>query len=108
MEEDTLSLFRLNRAEDETGVSGVGVVAYGAVFPGGKCVVAWCAPGRPHSVAVYDSFEDAMLVHVASHKSKTSLEWCSTRSVEDLGRQRRPNNGLQPTPTQAIFGEAYS
>jgi len=79
-----IGLFRLNRLEDETGISGPGLVAYGAVFPNGKAVLAWCAPDRPQSVAVYDSLQDLYAIHVTPHGGKTCVEWGVWDDVEQL------------------------
>jgi len=80
--EGTIGLFRLMRIEDETGVSGKGIVAYGAVFPNGKAVLCWHAPGKPQSVAVYDSIHDLFAIHVGPHRGKTRLEWGPVEQVE--------------------------
>ena len=72
-----IGVFRLVRSEDETGVSGTGVVAYGTAYPNGKVAMAWHAPDRPQSVAVYDSLEDVVAIHIESHKETTRLEWLS-------------------------------
>jgi hypothetical protein len=66
-----MRLFELHREEDETGVSGVGVVAQGAQFDNGKCVVSWLT--EVSSVAVYDSIVDVAAIH--GHNGKTLIEW---------------------------------
>jgi len=71
----TVPTFAVVRHEDETGVSGAGIVAYGAVFPNGKAVLAWTVEGKPQSVAVYDSIHDLFAVHVGPHGGKTELRW---------------------------------
>ncbi len=72
---DDVATFSLVRHEDETGVSGAGIVAYGAVFPNGKAVLAWTVAGKPQSVAVYESIHDLYAVHVGPHKGKTKIRW---------------------------------
>jgi len=71
----TVPTFAVMRHEDETGVSGAGLVAYGAVFPNGKAVLAWTVEGKPQSVAIYDSIHDLYAVHVGPHRGKTELCW---------------------------------
>jgi len=61
--------FVLNRIEDESGVSGTGIVAEGVQFSNGKCVVSWLT--QVHSTAVYDSIEDVKQIH--GHKGKTEV-----------------------------------
>lgn len=63
--------FELHRHEDETGVSGTGVVAEGVVFAGGKAVVAWRGPHS--SVTVHDSLRSVEAVHL--HGGLTEIVW---------------------------------
>lgn len=67
----SMKLFVLNRTEDASGVSGVGVVAEGVQFSGGKCVLSWLTEHT--SVAVYDSIEELELIH--GHDGMTRVEW---------------------------------
>ena len=69
----TMRNFWLERIEDESGVSGVGVVAEGTRFSSGKCVLAWLTQFQ--SVAVYDSIEELENVH--GHNGKTVVVWQS-------------------------------
>lgn len=60
------------RSEDETGISGTGVVAEGCEFLDGTVVIRWQTHGdRYHSTVVWDSVEDALAVH--GHGGKTQL-----------------------------------
>ncbi|MBE9508618.1 MAG: hypothetical protein IMY86_11280 [Chloroflexi bacterium] len=63
--------FVLYRGEDESGVSGVGVVAEGVLFSNGKCVLAWVTD-RP-SIAIYESIEDLEEIH--GHDGATVVQW---------------------------------
>lgn len=71
MDTKTMKQFVLNRLEDETGISGTGIVAEGVQFSSGKCVLTWLT--QYTSVAVYDSMDDLLAVH--GHNGKTLLEW---------------------------------
>ena len=64
--------FYLNRKEDETGISGTGIVAEGIEFSNGKCAMAWITPYT--SVAVYDSVRQLEQIH--GHNGKTDVVWC--------------------------------
>ena len=66
-----MRLFVLNRTEDETGVSGTGIVAQGVEFDNGRCALTWIV-GEVTSVAIYDRIEDVELIH--GHGGKTKLE----------------------------------
>lgn len=81
--------FILNRVEDESGVSGVGVVAEGTQFSNGKCVVAWVTQFQ--SVAVYDSIEEVENIH--GHNGKTVIEFASAQQsfAADKGLDVCPN-----------------
>jgi hypothetical protein len=48
--------FYLFRHEDESGVSGTGVVAHGVQFQDGAAALRWFGPTR--STGFYDSIED--------------------------------------------------
>jgi hypothetical protein len=43
MRGDKVQPFYLLRKEDVSGTSGVGVVAYGAKFPSGHCMLEWAS-----------------------------------------------------------------
>lgn len=62
----------LARAEDVTGLSGTGRVAWIVEFPDGKAVVRWCV-SSVRQTAVFDSIEDVMAVH--GHDGRTVFEW---------------------------------
>lgn len=66
-----MMFFKLNRIEDEGGVSGTGIVAEGVVFSNGRCVISWLTDIS--SIAIYDSIEMVEKVH--GHQGKTRIEW---------------------------------
>lgn len=66
-----MKLFVLNRTEDETGVSGTGIVAEGVQFTNGKCALSWLSEHT--SVALYDDI--AVLEAIHGHDGKTVVEW---------------------------------
>ena len=66
-----MRMFELHRAEDETGVSGTGLVAEGVQFGDRRAVIRWISPYA--STVVWDSIEDAMYVH--GHGGKTQVVW---------------------------------
>ncbi|MDY6770006.1 MAG: hypothetical protein SVU88_03465 [Candidatus Nanohaloarchaea archaeon] len=70
-EKDRVRRFKLVRHEDESGVSGTGVVAYGCVFPNGRAALTWDT--EPTSTAWYDSIEELEEIH--GHDGKTEVEW---------------------------------
>lgn len=66
-----MKLFQLQRDEDESGVSGTGVVAEGVVFTDGIAVLRWKT--FMHSTAVYDNLECIQAIH--GHGGKTKVVW---------------------------------
>lgn len=63
--------FYLQRFSDETGVSGMGKVLTGAIFPSGRVVTEW---RKPHSsVGFYESFDQFYHIHVAAHPGRNEV-----------------------------------
>jgi len=83
--------FLLERHRDVSGVSGTGVVAWGAEFPDGTVVLRWL--GRTPSTAVHDhGILAVMAVH--GHGGATEVVWADETpaagagGLEELLRQR--------------------
>lgn len=63
--------FDVFRQEDETGTSGLGVVAMGVIFPDGTTIVQWQTHVR--SLVTYGSMADALYIH--GHGDKTGFRF---------------------------------
>lgn len=63
--------FVLNRKEDVSGVSGVGVVAEGIEFSDGSAAIRWKTSKA--STTIWNSVEDAVAIH--GHGGLTVLEY---------------------------------
>lgn len=63
--------FNLVRNEDETGVSGTGLVAQGVEFDDGTCAMRWLTSKA--STAVYNDILDLEDIH--GHNGKTVVVW---------------------------------
>jgi len=63
--------FHLHRLEDETGVSGKGVVAEGCKFTDGTVAVRWLS--ATPSWNLYSSMSD--VEKIAGHQGKTRVIW---------------------------------
>jgi len=65
--------FVLERVEDATGVSGVGIVAAGVELPSGRCVTQWRATDEVGhgSVVVYDNLLQVVAIH--GHQGRTRV-----------------------------------
>jgi len=66
---DKFHEFHLVRIEDETGVSGTGVVARGMVFPSGRVVMEWQT--FHSSICHYNNLNDIEAIH--GHHGKTKV-----------------------------------
>lgn len=72
--------FILNRIEDKSGISGVGVVAEGVEFSDGVAVLRWLVPvgqpghGNPTSVVWHDNgMKSVEIIH--GHNGSTEIIW---------------------------------
>jgi len=69
-----MRLFWLNREEDKSGVSGLGIVAEGVEFTTGRCALTWIKSedaATNSSYAIYDSIEDIEKIH--GHNGTTQI-----------------------------------
>jgi hypothetical protein len=72
--------FRLERIEDETGVSGTGFVAEGVQFSDGTVALRWTS-AWPTSVVFHDrGIEAVKAVH--GHGGKTRIVWSYDHAPE--------------------------
>jgi len=67
-----LRVFQLLRDEDVSGVSGVGRVAVGVVFPSGKAVVEWL--GSDTTFGIYDRLDHVERIHGHDGGSPCTLD----------------------------------
>ena len=63
--------FHLLRLEDESGVSGTGVIAEGCVFTDGTTILRWTTEHK--STAIYNSLEECEKIH--GHNGQTQVVW---------------------------------
>ena len=66
-------MVQLMRDEDPSGVSGVGRVAVGVVFPSGKVVLEWL--GSYSTFGIYDDLGQVEQIH--GHGGKTRIVFSS-------------------------------
>lgn len=80
--------FYLKRKEDETGISGTGIIALGAEFyPSGVCVLKWLTPTS--SLGIYDNKNELIEIH--GHEGKT--EFIYGNPPKPRGRKKKIDNG---------------
>jgi hypothetical protein len=101
--------FALVRHVDDTGISGVGVVAFGIAFSDGHVVLRWCS-AHP-ATSSWNSLDDMLAVH--AHDESTGIQWIDAPSTEladfpaapGPGRRARREaalTGREPAPTPGI------
>lgn len=76
--------FYLKRNEDESGVSGTGIVAVGVILPSGHCVLEWLT--FTSSIAIYKSINDLIEIH--GHNGKTKLIMGNTPTGYKKGKHK--------------------
>jgi len=62
-----IKAFTVFRGHDETGVSGEGIVIEGVVLATGQCIVHWLYPPPRGGIAIFDSMQDFIKVHIKPH-----------------------------------------
>ena len=66
---DPLPSFVLLRLEDESGISGTGLIAEGVIFTSGKVAMSWLTDHS--SIGIYDSIGEVQNIH--GHSGKTLI-----------------------------------
>lgn len=72
-----MKCFELHRDTDETGVSGIGVVAEGVEFSDGTCTMRWRT--ETASTVIYESIAHVEAIH--GHGGLTRVVWTEVPSV---------------------------
>ena len=68
-----MRLFTLRREEDVSGVSGTGVVLEGTLFSTGVVVVHWLTPPPRGSIAIFDTLDQLLSIHVRPHPENRAV-----------------------------------
>lgn len=71
--------FKVKREEDESGVSGTGVVAEGVEFENGKVAIQWLS--HKASFGIYDNIKHFKDIH--GHGGKTKVRWIDPDPLEN-------------------------
>jgi hypothetical protein len=68
-----IQTFTVARSADETGVSGEGVVIEGVLLATGQCIAHWLYPRPKGSIAIFDSMNDFVTVHIKPHPGNRTI-----------------------------------
>lgn len=75
-----MRVFNLHRTEDESGVSGTGVVTEGVEFSDGTCVMRWLTSTK--STAFYNNIHELVQIH--GHEGRTVAVFDDGEVVSDI------------------------
>jgi hypothetical protein len=65
--------FTVCRINDESGVSGTGVIIEGITLATGQCVVHWLYPPPSGAIAIFNSISDFATVHIKPHPGNETI-----------------------------------
>ena len=65
--------FTLRREADVSGVSGTGIVLEGTLFTTGVVVVHWLTPPPRGSIAIFDTLDQLLSIHVRPHPENRAV-----------------------------------
>ena len=78
-----IETFTVCRQQDETGVSGIGVVIEGVQYATGQVVLHWLTPFPKGSISIFESLTEFKKVHINPHPdNKTIITWSDGRQEE--------------------------
>ena len=68
-----IQTFTVARQADESGVSGEGGVIEGVLLATGQCIAHWLYPRPKGSIAIFDSMNDFITVHIKPHPGNRTI-----------------------------------
>jgi hypothetical protein len=80
-----IKTFTVCRQADDTGVSGEGVVIEGVVLATGQCIVHWLYPPPRGGIAIFESMDDFVKVHIKPHPSNRTIVTFQDGEQETFG-----------------------
>jgi len=89
--------FTVARRADETGVSGIGVIIEGVEYATGQVVVHWLFPPPRGGIAIFDSLDDFLKVHVVPHPVNETIITFEDGDQETYGGTSENKNVNKPT-----------
>ena len=93
-----IQTFTVARQADETGVSGEGVVIEGVVLATGQCIAHWLYPRPKGSIAIFDSMNDFITVHIKPHPGNRTIITYDDGEQERYGlftEEEKPNENIE-------------
>jgi len=65
--------FTVARKNDESGVSGIGVVIEGVQYATGQVVLHWLLPPPKGGIAIFESLDDFIKIHITPHPTNKTI-----------------------------------
>ena len=93
-----IQTFTVARQADETGVSGEGVVIEGVLLATGQCIAHWLYPRPKGSIAIFDSMNDFITVHIKPHPGNRTIITYDDGEQEKFGlltEEEKPNENSE-------------
>lgn len=87
-----MKIFNLVREQDNTGISGLGIVASGVEFDDGLCVLRW--KGEYKTTVIHESIESIKKINCSHSKS----------TIVYLGTFEEPKQLVATEKTKLILG----
>lgn len=96
-----IQTFTVARQADETGVSGEGVVIEGVVLATGQCIAHWLYPRPKGSIAIFDSMNDFVTVHIKPHPGNRTIITYDDGEQERYGLFTEEEKSIENNEVQA-------
>lgn len=81
--------FTVARQDDESGISGVGVIIEGVEYATGQVVIHWLFPPPRGGIAIFDSLEDFLKVHVHPHPDNKTIITFEDHEQKSFGGEKK-------------------
>ena len=65
--------FTVFRTDDDTGISGDGIVIEGVRLATGQCIIHWLYPPPRGGIAIFESMDDFIKVHIQPHPTNKTI-----------------------------------
>lgn len=104
-----LKVFDMERQNDESGISGTGLVASGIVFPDGKVVLRWNT--ETASTTEFDTYEDFVDIHIKPHGGNhTKLHFydLDEGDVKEFQKSRMPSKFISNINSNGRSLDSYN
>ena len=84
--------FTVFRTDDETGVSGDGIVIEGVRLATGQCIIHWLYPPPRGGIAIFESMDDFIKVHIQPHPTNKTIITFADGEQRKFGKFDKKSN----------------